>query len=422
MNMVYLLYDILLFLASLIYLPFYALRGRVGRHILMRLGFFKDEHFQALKNQEVVWIHAVSVGEARASESLIRLIRQQWPRKRLVVSCVTPTGFAIMQKILKSDEMACYAPLDISFVVRKFLSHIHPDVLIIMETEIWPNLIRLGKERGATVIVVNGRISDRSLKWYKRFAFLLRNIFRSVDLFCMQTMEAKERIIALGAMPEQVQMTGNVKFDISEDWKEPAFLPRIKDALKGSLLWVAASTHDNEEEMVVAIYRSLRKDIGSLRLLIAPRHLERVESIRRAVRLGGLEPLLVSGAAEVSSAQVMILDTIGDLNALYRLCDVAFIGGSLVKKGGHNPIEPALFGKAILFGRYMDNFREVRDIFIREEAAIEVDTPQNLEYELRRLLADTQQIKTLGDKARRLLERNRGAASRTFSAMEAFVR
>ena len=264
--------------------------------------------------------------------------------------------------------------------------------------------------------MVNGRISDGSLRGYQRLKPFLGPVLKNVDLFCMQTEESAQRIIDLGVSKNRVRMTGNIKFDISSQLKESPLLARFKNIISGSLLFVAGSTHEGEEEAIVAIYQSLRKDFSRLRLLIAPRHLDRMDKIRRLVRQEGLESLFFSRlSSSFSSGQVVLLDTIGDLNSLYGFCDVAFVGGSLVEKGGHNLIEPALFGKPIFFGRHMENFKEIRDIFIRHRAAIEINSAQELEYELRRLLGDPQERKALGERARNLLESNRGAAQRTFS-------
>ena len=416
--MKYFFYDILIFIAALLYLPFYCLRGRVHADIWMRLGFFKKDYFKNIRTQDVVWIHAVSVGEARAAESIIRLIRRDWPQKRIVVSTVTPTGHAIVQAFLKDDEIAFYAPLDISCVVEKFLCEIAPSLLVIMETELWPNLIRLSHQRHVKIIIVNGRISDRSYRRYNRFKSLLSSTFQRVDLFCMQNKESAQRMVALGAPLGRVHITGNIKFDISADLKEsPAFL-RLKSLSQGSLLMLAGSTHENEEEILIDLYKSLRKDFASLRLVMAPRHLERLDRIQRMIRLHGLEAVRFSRIKEFSSSQVVLVDTIGDLSVLYQLCDVAFIGGSLVKTGGHNPIEPALFGKPIVFGKHMYNFKEIRDTFLKENAAIEIDSSVALEYQLRSLLASSSKRKELGERAKGLLDRNRGAAQDTFAVLK----
>lgn len=423
--MTYFFYDVLLFLAYLLYLPVYCLRGRLHSGFFARLGFFGQDAFAVVRGRDTVWIHAVSVGEARAAESLLRLIRASWPQKRVAVSTVTSTGQAIVKKLLNENEVAFYAPLDISFAVGSCLRAVSPGLVIIMETEIWPNLIRLSKRRGAPVVIVNGRISDKSYRRYERIKPFLRETIGHIDLFCMQTEEAARRIIALGADRERVRVTGNIKFDISADLNEPPAALLLKKALKDCLLLTAGSTHDNEEEALVSMYKSLRKDFGSLRLLLAPRHLERIDKIRRMIRLQGLQAVNLSRMSQdaaVSQATVLIVDTMGDLNALYRVSDIAFVGGSLVPKGGHNPIEPALFGKPILFGKYMDNFREIRDIFIRQEAAIEVDTFQRLEYEVRRLLASPAQRQALGERAGALIDQNRGAAMKTFSAVREFLK
>jgi 3-deoxy-D-manno-octulosonic-acid transferase len=307
--------------------------------------------------------------------------------------------------------------------VKKFLECLKPSVLVICETELWPNLIRLACARGTKVAIVNGRISDRSFRRYAVIKRFLRPVLDGVDLFCMQTQESVERIIALGAWHKKVLMTGNIKFDISSELKEPSFGGRLEEALQGSLLWIAGSTHENEEEIAIRIYKSLRKDFDRLRLLIAPRHLERADKICRMVRLHGLEPSLLSRAGQTAGvSSVLILDTMGDLNAVYRLADIVFVGGSMVKKGGHNPIEPALFGKPILFGKFMFNFKEIRNCFLKERAAIEVDGPESLEVALRKLLASPAERKALGDAARGLIEKNRGAAGKTFTALKQLLR
>ncbi|MDD5019191.1 MAG: 3-deoxy-D-manno-octulosonic acid transferase [Candidatus Omnitrophica bacterium] len=413
--MIYLFYDILLLFAALVYLPFYAVRGRLHGRILSRIGIFDEDDLKASAGRRTVWIHAVSVGEARAAESLVRLIRKQWPQDRLVVSTVTPTGYAILKKVLKDDETAFFAPLDLSWVVRKFLLVLQPRLLVIMETELWPNLVRLSVAAGARVVVVNGRISDNSFKGYKRLLWLIGPVLKLIDVFCMQSAASAERIKALGAPADRVCVTGNIKFDLGYDAVRPPFLENMRLLAGDNMVLVAGSTHDNEEEMILGIFKSLHKDFPGLRLVIAPRHLERIDKVRRLVRINGLEAVFVSRLKSFSSGQVALLDTMGDLTALYELADVVFVGGSLVKKGGHNPIEPAVFGKPILFGNCMDNFREIRDIFIRQEAAIEVTGAQNLEYELRRLLASPAERKAFGERARGLLEQNRGATKRTVS-------
>ena len=414
--MVYFIYDLLLFVAALIYLPVYALRGRVHKKILTRLGWgTQDIEAKVAGHKDVIWIHAVSVGEARAVESLARLIRRQWPQDKMVVSTVTPTGYAILAKFLKPDELVFYAPLDTSWVVARFIRILRPRLLLVMETEIWPNLIRLNAARGARVIIVNGRISDKSFRGYSRMKWFLRPILKKIDLFCMQSTESAGRIRVLGVPESKLRVTGNIKFDLDADMKEPLFFSRLQESVRGQLLWVAGSTHDNEEEMLLSIYRSLARDFKNLKLILAPRHLERIDKIKKMLRFNGFEPAFLSRLNVFSGRHVGLLDTMGDLSALYHLADIVFIGGSLVKKGGHNPIEPAIFGKPVLFGPFMDNFREIRDIFLKEKAAVEVPDLPGLEYEMRRLLGDPSQRVDLGQRGKRLLTIHRGAAERTMA-------
>lgn len=421
--MFYFLYDILLFLAALLYLPVYALRGRVHKKILTRLGWgTQDIEAKVAGHKDIVWIHAVSVGEARAVESLARLVRRQWPEDKIVVSTVTPTGYAILAKFLKQDELAFYAPLDISWVVAKFVRILRPRVLLIMETELWPNLIRLNAARGTKIFIVNGRISDKSFKGYNRFRRFLKPILKKIDLFCMQSTESAQRIRVLSVPENKLRVTGNIKFDLEADVKEPLFFPRLQEVVRGQVLWVAGSTHDNEEEMLLSIYQSLARDFRNLRLVLAPRHLERLSKIKKLIRFSGLEPAFLSRLDVLSGRHIGLLDTMGDLSALYRLADMVFIGGSLVKKGGHNPIEPAVFGKPVLFGPFMDNFREIRDIFLREKAALEVQDLQSLEYEMRRLLASPSERARLGGLGKKLLSIHRGAAERTMTEIKGVLK
>jgi 3-deoxy-D-manno-octulosonic-acid transferase len=416
--MIYFIYDLLIFLAYLIYFPIYALRGRVSRASLERLGIFQKGKFDGLAGQDVVWVHAVSVGEARAAESLVNLMRAAWPGRRLVISTVTPTGQELVRRYLMDTEIAIYAPLDISWIVAKFLKVLKPKLLVIFETEIWPNLIRLSKAAGVRVVIVNGRLSDKSFACYERFKAFVRPVLAHGDLFCMQTEAAAERIKALGAWYQKVHVTGNIKFDMASSVSQPAFLAALESGLGAQSLWVAGSTHEGEEEILVSVYRALKKDFPSLRLMIAPRHLERLEKVRRVVRLAGFDSVNVSRMNRLGSSAVLILDTIGDLSAMYRLSAIAFVGGSLVARGGHNPIEPAVFARPILFGPHMENFREIRGAFMNEKAAIEVKDGAGLEYEMRNLLNSATHREAIGARARALLDKNRGAAERTMRLLE----
>lgn len=426
--MFYFFYDVLVLAGALVYLPYYILRGRWHPKIWMRLGFFPLSLFGDVSGRDCVWLHAVSVGEARASETLLELFRRQWPKRPLAVSTVTPTGQEIVRRLIRKGEVSFYAPLDISWVVGKFLRILKPSLVVIMETEIWPNLIRLAHARGVQVVIVNGRISDHSLRGYEKIRGVVVPVLSRVELFCMQNQESAERIIALGAPRDKVKVTGNIKFDITSGPKEPMFFGVLKESLLSCRMLLAGSTHEGEEEILVALYKSLRKDFSDLRLCLAPRHLERVDKIRRLVRMQGLEavslsrlPAMQDPSWKFSSNHVGVLDTIGDLNALYSLSDVAFVGGSLVRKGGHNPIEPAVFGKAVFFGPHMDNFREIRDVFIREKAAVEVADQASLEYELRTVLSNPAVLAGIGQRGKILLDKNRGAALKTFGQIQALL-
>ncbi len=242
----YFLYDAVLFFAYLFYLPVYALRGRVHADILSRLGFFKKDLFAPLADARTIWLHAVSVGEARAADPLLRLIRREWPDKRLVVSTVTPTGYAIVRSLLEPGEVLCYAPLDISAAVSAYLKAIRPQLLIIMETELWPNLIRLSHRAGAKIAVVNGRISDRSFGRYGKMRPFVGRILGLIDLLGMQNAESASRIRALGAPSDRVRVCGNIKFDSAAPPRAAALAQPFGQARAGCFCWIAGSTQEKE--------------------------------------------------------------------------------------------------------------------------------------------------------------------------------
>jgi 3-deoxy-D-manno-octulosonic-acid transferase len=408
-------YNLIYIVFFICYLPFLLVRKKLHRGFLMRLGIFPQEVLKRLKNRKVIWLHTVSVGEARAAGRLVGMLKQQYPDFLPLISTVTETGNKIARELIGPRGLVVYSPLDTGIVVKRAVNLINPQLFIVAETEIWPNLISCLSENKVPVILVNGRISAGSFKGYKLIRFFLKGVLRKVSLFAMQTKEDAERIILLGADKEKVKVTGSMKFDLeeAEDRKQKTDLQLSED----EKLFIAGSTHRGEEKIVLQVYKELIKTHSDLRLLIAPRHIERTQEIERLVSSFGFEFQRVSDINSASGStrdkqQVFILDTVGQLRDLYALAEIVFIGGSLVPHGGQNPIEPAHFSRAILFGPYMFNFSDISAAFLDRKAAVSVEDGRQLGDECKRLLNEPGLRAELGERARTIVQGNQGATLR----------
>ncbi|MFC1576083.1 3-deoxy-D-manno-octulosonic acid transferase [Candidatus Omnitrophota bacterium] len=410
------IYDIFFLVFAIIYLPYLALKSKAHKDFIQRFGVLPRAIREA-GTSGPIWIHAVSVGEVLAIKNLAKDLSAKFPKRKIVLSTTTKTGHDIAQKVIPGTIEKFYFPLDFSFTVKKALNVINPSLVVIAETEIWPNLILELKRRRVPVALVNGRLSERSFGGYKKIRFLFSKILESIDLFCMQAAPDAERIKALGAPAERVKITGNMKFDLAGiDLESSTY-----EMGPGRLL-IAGSTHGGEEEIVLQAYRNLKKKFSDLRLLIAPRHIDRSGSIKKLSEEQGLDATLTSRSGnKKEKSPVLVLDTLGELGRLYSLATVVFMGGSLIKRGGHNLIEPAVFGKPIVFGPYMFNFRDMARLFLEDGAALKVEDEKELESVLEGLLADSEKRDTLGQKARGLIEKNKGATERNVTELERFV-
>jgi 3-deoxy-D-manno-octulosonic-acid transferase len=347
---------------------------------------------------------------------------------------VTATGNRIAKGIAGPGDLVTYLPLDFSFTVRGVLNKVNPCLFIIAETEIWPNLIRCLFRKNIPVILVNGRVSDASFRGYCAIRFLLKPVLRRISLFCVQSGRDQQRLEYLGAAPDRIRVTGNMKFDI----QEPLVL-KTDHLLHLGLrpeerLLAAGSTHPGEEEIILNAYKDLLTEFSYLRLLIAPRHPERARDIEKLVLKYGFHPVFISTfgrtAHDPSTAlgagarrtTVFILDTIGALIHYYALADIIFVGGSLVKKGGHNILEPASLGKPIIFGPHMFNFRDIADLFLMHQAALQIDGRDGLKGALRGILVSTPKAEALAIKSRQLVSVNRGATGKNMGLISSYLR
>lgn len=416
-------YDILFFFLTLIYLPVYLFRRRFYPGFSRRLGFLPED----LELDRPIWVHAVSVGEAVAARGLIEELRAAYPRKQFVISTVTPTGNRIARSIAQEGDFATYLPLDFNFIVRHVIDTLRPCLFIIVETELWPNLIAHLARRRIPLVMVNGRISDRSFSGYRRARFLFKPLLKKVALFCVQGERDASRLEALGVGREAIRVAGNMKFDIRIEYAGGEAEVRQRLGLGDTArLLVAGSTHPPEEEIILEAYRSVCKEFPGLRLLIAPRHPERAFEVMRMVRCRGATPVRMSqhGSARLdadSGKNVFILDTVGELLQFYACADIVFVGGSLARKGGHNILEPASFAKPILTGPHLYNFPDIAELFIAGGGCIVVRTPAQLVERIGELLRDPAAAGRLGEAGRSLIRAHQGATRRHAELLRRFT-
>jgi len=411
----YALYSAVLGVGLLAYLPAFLARRRragYGRDLAQRLGRLGD----GLPPEPRCWIHAVSVGESAAAVPLVEGIRGRWPELGIVVSTITPTGARIVAERLAGTAAHRYFPIDLPGPVRRALDAARPRFFIAIETELWPNFLRALARRRIPAMIANGRISDRSFRRYRWVRGLMRRVLANVSVFAMQTEEDARRIIALGAPASRVVVTGNLKSDLLPEPADadPAVWRERLRLGAGTRLWIAGSTHRGEETLVLDAFRRARTRCPDLALLLAPRHPERAGEVEELIRERGLVAVRRSGLATGGApGAVVILDTVGELAALYALAEVVFVGGSLVPIGGHNVLEPAMRGKPVLVGPHMSNFREGAELLQRSGGGLVVKDGPELERELTRLLEDRDLARRMGEAARHAFAGRQGAVSAT---------
>jgi 3-deoxy-D-manno-octulosonic-acid transferase len=421
----YLLYSACLTVAFVLAVPFYLWKGRgTGKYLSNfreRLGRL-PAGLEA-RGRASIWIHAVSVGEVLAARTLIAPLKRRFPDLNVFVSTTTLTGQAIARRSVTDSDGLFYAPFDFRHSVRRVLGVLQPRLLVLVETEIWPNLIHEARRRGARIAIVNGRLSPRSFGRYRRIRVFLAPVLAEIDLFAMQGEPHADRVRALGAPPGRVHALGNLKFDALEAPQPSAPLRRLFSGVGDRLVWVAGSTVPGEEEQVVAAFRSIQDALPDAALVIAPRHPERFGQVSPVVTAAGLRAVRRStlGDGAWDPGDVLILDSLGELAQVYCFATVVFVGGSLAPAGGHNVLEPAVAGKAVVVGPHMENFQEIADQFLAEQALVQVDSAAALAHETLTLLRDASRREALGERARNLTSRNRGALARTLDALAELV-
>ena len=421
----YLIYSALLAAAMLLTLPYWLLQrmrhGKYGAGLGERLGRI-PRRLVAQPARPTIWIHAVSVGEVLAISGLATELTKRFSQHRVVISTTTDTG----QKLARTrfdEENVFYFPLDFAFAIRPYLRLLQPKLVVIAETEFWPNFLRLAHASGARIAVVNGRISDRSWPGYRRFRRLLTGVLQRVDLFLTQTAEDARRLVEIGAPPELVRATGNLKFDVPAS-AAPPIIASLRAAFQqtqtGPVI-VCGSTVEGEEPLLLQAFINILASHPHAVMVLAPRHPERFGEVAELLNqlgirfwrrsLWGGDPIL---------GGVLLIDTIGELAALYALADVAFVGGSLVPRGGHNIIEPALHGVPIVVGNHTENFRDIVSLF-QSRDAVRVVGPAELPLVLMDLISNPAERAELGRRAAETIRAQMGATQRTMQALETLL-
>jgi 3-deoxy-D-manno-octulosonic-acid transferase len=431
----YFLYSFLSFVVLVAVAPYFAYQAiRHKKYISslgQRLGYLPISF--NLDGDESVWVHAVSVGEVLVARTLIPELRRRYPRLRLFLSTTTLSGQALARRDLRDVDAVFYFPFDWRFTAKRTLNLVRPKLFVMVETEIWPNLLRECRRRGVKTVVVNGRISYRSYPRYRLVRPFFRRVLADIDHFCVQGEETARRLADLGADPARITVTGSLKFDSLDLTPLDGAQGRAATAKHRVLRFfrmspnrqviVAGSTLRGEEEAVIRAFNRIRASGTSAMLVIAARHPERFGEVERLCRHEGL---LTARRSELPidaepRADAVVLDTIGELAALYEIATAVFVGGSLVPAGGHNILEPAVFGKPIVFGPHMQNFGEIAETFIRNGAAVQVRNGRELEQTMLSLVNDPVRRARLGAAARALVEANRGARERTLAAVAAVL-
>ena len=447
----YFLYSILMGLAALVTAPYWLVMGlRHGKYLSNlgeRLGFSTPGLGKLPANRSgAIWIHAVSVGEALAGAALAKRIKELHPDRPLVASTTTKTGHALAKERFPFADAVIYFPLDWAFCVRAVMDRVNPALVVILETEIWPNFLRESKRRNIPVIFVSGRVSERSHVRYQRlfgwFGFYLKPFLKSAlgqaSSFLMQTEQDAERMKSLGAPPDRVTVSGNLKYDMEIPPPTPLslWLEAECKRLRRWPLFVAGSVVATEEPLVLIAFGVAQGDFRDAMLVLAPRKPERFaaaaefidDSHRKFIRRSELAVEGPGGLGNGAMREippdvtVILLDSIGELASLYKCADGVFVGGSLVISGGHNILEPAAFGKVPVIGESMENFAEIATRFLEAKAAVQVTSPEDVGVEWIHLLKDREKMQRMGEAARGLVDRSRGTLDRSLAEAEKYLR
>ena len=427
--MFYYLYNFLLTFLLIVTIPYLLLRSlfskRFRKALPQRMGFFQSPSFK-----RPIWVHAASVGEVLCSVPLLKKIKKEFPHSKILLTTMTFTGNETAKLHFPEADQILFVPVDHPLVIRRAIKKIQPGLLLIAETELWPNLLRSCGKEGIPIVLFNGRISQKSFRRYLFFKFFFKECLKYISLFLMQTEEDQKRVVEIGGESQKTKVEGNLKFDQTF----PSFTREAMGEMAEALgfhgqekILIAGSTHSGEEEILVSLYKELKEMEPHLVLILAPRHLERLEEVERILRKEAISwrrktslPM-GAGRSDQVNPEVILLDTMGELMGIYSLGTLVFVGGSLVRIGGHNPLEPLFFRKCVLFGPYMFNFLEISSRLIETGGAIQVSGKEELFSQLKRLLLDEAARKEIGEKGYQFLQKHQGATERMFEEIRPFL-
>lgn len=411
------LYNFISTLGVILYLPRLLLKkGPEDRRT-----FIKERLGLSSYSKTDIWVHAVSVGETLACIPFLKKLRKELPDRKIVFSTTTYTGQKIAREKFPEADRIIYMPLDSIFCIKRVVNSLRPDVFITVETELWPALFKSLKDAGSRILVLNGRISQESFKGYSRIKFMMADMLSSVDFFYMQDKGDAERIMALGADKHKVGVMGNFKFDIDMNEELPL---NWLSGISGKVL-LSASTHEGEEAIILEAFNIIKKEFRGVKLILAPRHPERFNETAELIEKRGLPYIRRSSlnGKEIgghSEADIILLDTLGELSRVFSRASVAFIGGSLVPRGGHNVMEPAYWSKPIIFGPHMENF-PIAGEFLKRSAAVEVRDAKDIAETVTTLLRDNIKAAELGRNARSIVDKNTGAVKKALELIRGYI-
>lgn len=428
-----LLYNILMLTAAVVGLPFFAFRflreRRFRERLRQNLGFFPADTLTKVVGRAPVWFQAASVGEVVAASSIIREFKRQMPDIPVLISSGTISGYDMAKRIIPEADAVIFYPPDLPGLPDRIVGKILPRAYVPVETELWPNFIRSARKRSIPVIMVNGRIGERSVEHYRKMRRMFTKMLETVVLFCMQSTVDAQYVIQLGADPHKVIVTGNTKYDqnyslVTEE--EKLKLQMELGLIKSYPLLIAGSTHRGEEEILLEVLRQIRSEFPDIKMILAPRDVPRSEGIIEMVRRAGITAELRSNMLSLATQQraevtIVVLDSIGELGRFYSLADLVFVGGSLVSHGGHNILEPAAQGKPIIVGPHMFNFRDTYALFSKRNACVTVLDGQELAQKTLELLRNRQGAEQMGRVAAAIVEENQGAAVKTVGHLRQII-
>jgi 3-deoxy-D-manno-octulosonic-acid transferase len=429
----YFFYNLIFLVLSLFLIPFSLLKillseGSVHRE---RWGFYSPVVLRQLGKKPHIWFHAASVGEVAVALSLLTQMKRAYPRHGFVISTTTPQGRTVASRAPGVDAVFL-APLDLPWIVKRAVKRIKPSLLLVVETELWPNLLKGAKRAGIPVILFNGRISQRSYRFYLPLRFFFRGVLANFDALCLKSGADRKRMVSLGAAPKAIHITGDIKFhQVAKPSKGAG--ERLRKELQlpeHPLCLIAGSTHEGEEALILQVFKELRIDFPRLILILAPRHLQRisrVEKILGSQRVRWVKRTMIDKKRRPEPEvalwpEVILLDTVGELAALYGLGTAIFVGGSFSRIGGHNILEVLAHGKGVIFGPHMENFMDIARLVVEKRAGIQVRTPEELAEAVRRLIVNPALSKEMGEKGLALLREHQGALEKTVKIVKKFFK